>query len=302
MSQGGSVYVLHIDGVIGTNRTVYTIVGILKDLQKRLEDLIEMLSHNLDINKHSGIHPHIGVLDVIPFIPLANISFQELEKETIRWSHEMSKKFDLPVFFYGPIAAERAKRALHFFRKGGLDNLKVRMKEGLMPDAGPARLHSSLGASCVTVRNFMGAFNVNLDTQDLVHAKRLVDHILNIRRDQSKADHFKIANVKFLAWFIPEYNRCQISTNMYRLDELTLLQLYDFISRQADKFDLKVIGSELIGMIPEAGLRHESLSVTEVLNQLKLDSVRPFDLQKQVLEYQLKNITFADSDHSEEVV
>lgn len=293
------VFVLHVDGSRGTNRTVFTIVGVLSDLQRRLEALIKELAQRININNHAGIHPHIGVLDVIPFIPIANIAIDELKNKTIDWCLKISEKFDLPCFFYGELAKKEERRALYHFRKGGLERLKIRLEQGLKPDTGPLHLHSTLGASCVAVRDFMGAFNINLNTSDLSTAKELVKQILNKRQGYRGIEGANISNVKFLAWLIPEYNCCQISTNVYRLDEINLLELYLFVSEEAAKINIEVRGSELIGMIPKEALKNESVTLNEALERLKLDSVRPFDPKKQVLDYKLEHVQFIDDDHSE---
>lgn len=289
-TEKGKVYVLHTDIGLHANRTVFTIVGVLENVLYRIDKLFNYAIANFDINNHHGIHPRIGIIDVIPFIPLKNIDSEELIPIIKRWSQKLSMAISLPVFFYSKMAVSPQRRGLHYFRKNGIEGLAIRMSESLVPDYGPRNPHPLLGASCVTVRGFMGAFNINLNTKDLTLAKELQKRLLKIRNLGRRGKAPDLSEVKFLAWYMPEYHLCQMSTNIYNLQKVKLLELYKFIEEVAKGMGIQLKGAELIGMIPLAGICEGINNYKNALDYINLNSVRPFQEENQVLDFKLDDI------------
>ena len=292
VSLGGRVFVLHTDRGISTNRTVFTIVGKMDSLFEQLSILLNWAKEELNIGEHQGLHPRVGSLDVIPFIPMHNVNTSSLEDKVRTWSRQMAVEHGFPIFFYGQMATISKREGLHFFRKFGLNGLRKRLDEGLSVDAGPPKLHERLGASLVTVRNYMGAFNINVKTSNLSLVKKLA---AKLRSERKKGlNQLDTTCVKFMAWKIPEYGCCQVSTNIYDLNSVSLLELYQYVKNQAKGFDLVIDGSQLIGMIPLRGICPDNINLEEAFKELRLDSVVSFDSSLQVLDKVVQSLTWSE--------
>ena len=286
----GKLYLLHYDMGHDTNRSVLTIFGNVEILLDQLSELVAFCQDTFNIEEHQGIHPRIGILDVIPFIAISNISEDELKVRIVQWCNLINEKFQLPFFFYGNMAVAKNRRSLHYFRFKGINYLNERLDKGLTFDVG-IKTHSILGVSCVTVRDFMGAFNINLNTQDLFVARKLA---ARLRRLRDNGEILKLKDVKFLAWYISEYGCCQISTNIYDLKSITLFELYKIVSEHAKHYSLVLSGSELIGMIPSRGICPLEVDLDQALSLLKLNDVRPFSKESQIIENRLSSIQWDD--------
>ncbi len=282
LSYPGNVFVLNIDSGRHVNRTVFTIVGYLEQVLNQLVFLLEYTQENISIEIHEGVHPRIGLLDVIPFIPIQNIDSGQLVNRIGHWAEEVASSFDLPLFFYGSMSSNDSRKDLHFFRRGGLSRLNNLIASELKPDAGPLRIHNVLGASCITVRDFMGAYNVNLDSPNLDMARQLANRLKSLRDQKSKTD-LDLSRVKFLGWYIEDYDCCQISTNIYDLYNVKLFDIYNLVTEQAALFGLKVTGSELIGMIPRQGICSAKQDIQETLRTMNLGDKNEFRMEERIL-------------------
>ncbi len=281
-----AVYVLHRDIGRDANRTVFTIVGIAREVFSSIERLYLYSMKHLDISKHQGSHPRIGIIDVVPFIPIKNITEEDLTLMVRAFSKRISASFDVPIFYYGMLSSNHEQKTLHDLRKR---NLEESIGITIFPDKGTSKPHPQLGASCITVRKFMGAYNINLSTSNLKDAKALAQRIRK-NRNSSSAQDIDLSQVKFLGWYVEEYGCCQISTNIYDLSTVTLIELYRYVSKEAAAMSLAVMGSELIGMIPAAGIYKGFHSLDQVLEELGLDKVRSFDKKTQILDYRLEHL------------
>ncbi len=280
-----NVTLAHKDIGYDANRTVFTLLGETDNIFKVLEEVIAYAKCAFNIKNHQGTHPRIGVLDVIPFIPIRNISKEDLEKRVRLFCSKIGLDHDLPILYYGSLSTKANQKTLHQLRK---KSLAQTLGKTLVSDCGPQIPHPELGASCVTVRDFMLAYNINLKTQDLVTSKALAQHLLELRRaNQSPRD---LSQVKFLAWHVEEYGCCQISTNVYDIEAITMLELYEIVEEEAKAYDIELSGSELIGMAPWYGITRDSQNRNDVLEKLKLNSVRPFRKEEQVIDYFLEGM------------
>ena len=285
LNEESNVHVLHQDIGFDVNRTVLTIVGALDNLLDALEKVISYSIGQFNILTHSGTHPRLGILDVIPFIPLANISFRDLERSVITWSRAMSARYKLPFYFYGGLSSNRTNPPLSFFRKGyrlhdqGLFN-------HIPPDLGPHQLHPELGVSCATVREFMIAINFNLEKCTYSEARKFAAFLRKRRRHSSQLD---TSDVRFLAWQLEDLNVIQLSTNIYNIKAVSMLALYNYVKNEARQLGMDVSGSELIGLAPAIGIA-DSMTIEEAAFTMKLSSVKPFVKEIHILDLRLESI------------
>lgn len=271
-----------------TNRTVFTLTGAPKEMFFAMKDLFWFASEHLSISEVTGCHPFIGILDVIPFVALRNISRNSLIHSVDQFCRDVADQFQVPIFKYGYLH-EQAFLNLGPIRRGGIGRLEQKLqREDYKPDYGPRRIHPSLGATLIGVRDFMAAFNVNLQTSDMKKAKRIAKELLSIRNAQRQNQNplISLDSLRILAWYIPEYEICQISTNIYDLNALKLDEAFQLIDHVAHSFGVETCGSELIGMIPIKGLSREK-NLEDVIQETGLDSLHPFDPEKKILEIRL---------------
>jgi len=141
----------------------------------------------------------------------------------------------------------------------------------------------------------MLAYNINLDTNDLMIAKKIAHDLIALRESLTQRSSLDIRDVKFLGWSTPEYGCCQISTNIYDIEKVTMTELYQLVSEIAAIYDIAVTGSELIGLSPMNGITRDTSKLTEAAEMLGLDSVRAFDINTHVLEHRLSRLSLTDS-------
>ncbi len=275
-----NVTLVHQDIGYDANRTVFTLLGEVEAIFFVLEQLINYAQTAFDIRKHEGTHPRIGILDVIPFIPIKGITKETLEKRVKSFFEHVGTNHNLPILYYGSLSKRDNQKNLNQLRRKKIDQT---LGHSLLADCGPQVPHLSLGASCVTVRDFMLAFNINLNTQTLEAPKKLARHLIDLRSTQEGP--LDLTQVKFLAWYVDEYKCCQISTNIYDIGAVTMKELYELVQEEARQFNLEICGSELIGMTLWRGITRDISNKEYALSILRLDSVRPFQEETQVLDY-----------------
>lgn len=279
------VLVVHKDVGFDANRTVFTLLGEMESVFLAVDMAISYAVTSFEIASHEGTHPRIGILDVIPFIPIQGINQDELRESVKGFSTKIGKRYNLPILYYGSLSEREHQKTLHDLRRHSIEKT---LGQSIISDCGPQKPHPTLGASCVTVREIMIAFNINLDTKDLALSKRLAQQLLLLRRTQETVQD--ISQVKFLAWYVDEYQCCQISTNIYDIEAITMLDVYELVEEQAEIFDIKLKGSELIGMAPWRAITKSVELRDNDVSKLGLDSVRPFHIKHQVLDFFLEQL------------
>jgi len=231
------------------NRTVVTIVGEPKDVRQAAFELTERAMQLLDVNDHQGAHPYVGVVDVIPFVPLKNIT----EAEVIKLAHSLGKelwqKLKLPVYFYGDAAKIEERRELPYVRRGGFEALREEINDPhRKPDVGHG-LHVTAGAVSVGVRDFLIAFNINLETTDLDIAKSIAKNI----REKNGG----LPGIRALGVDLKSKNMTQVTINVVDHKKTPLKSLFDEVKKWAAEYNVEVAGSELVGLIPQAAVFDE---------------------------------------------
>jgi len=225
------------------NRTVVTILGEPKTVKQAAFELTERAMQLLDVNKHQGEHPFIGVVDVIPFIPIQGCTEDQVTKLAHDFGKDLWEKLQLPVYFYGEAAKKKERKELPYVRRGGYIALKHEINDPQrIPDMGKG-LHVTAGAVAVGVRDFLIAFNVNLNTRDLDIAKSIA---MNIREKSGG-----LLGVRALGVELKSRGITQVSINVVDHKTTSLKQVFDEVKKWAKEYQVEIIESEIVGMLPK---------------------------------------------------
>ena len=267
------VTILDVDPGADTNRTVVTLVGPPKPISEAIFKGIKLASEILDMSCHTGTHPRMGATDVCPFIPISGVT----DEECIEISREVAKRvgeeLEIPVFLYEKSATSPNRRKLPDIRKGEYEGLSDKLNDpDWVPDFGPKKVHSRAGATVMGCRDFLIAYNINLNTRDARIAtdiafelreagrskripntlsKNLLDGEIVRNKDGSPVKipgTFK--DVKGIGWYVENFNRAQISINFNNYKKSTVHDVFDEACRLAEIRGVRVTGSELVGLIP----------------------------------------------------
>ncbi|HID32475.1 MAG TPA: glutamate formimidoyltransferase, partial [bacterium (Candidatus Stahlbacteria)] len=310
------VYLLDFDPGEATNRTVVTFVGEPEPVLEAAFQAIKKASELIDMSKHKGAHARMGATDVCPFVPVSGVTVDDCVELSHRLGKRVGEELGIPVYLYEYAATRPERKNLATIRKGEYEGLPEKLKDPeWKPDYGPAEFNARSGATVIGCREFLIAYNINLNTKDrkLAHeialnireagrAKRDKDGKI-IRDEQGKA--IKIPGifkaVKAVGWYIEEYGLAQVSINFtnYKISPPHLV--FDECCRQAEKLGLRVTGSELVGLIPleailmagryylrkqgkSPGVPEEEL-IEIAVRSLGLDQLYPFEPEKKIIEY-----------------
>lgn len=249
------------------NRSVVTFIGSPEKVKQGAYNLTERALQLLDVREHQGAHPFIGVVDVIPFIPLRETTMNEAVILAHQLGEELWRDFKLPVYFYGEAARIAERKELPYVRKGGYQTLRNEIDDPhRKPDVGKG-LHVTGGAVAVGARDFLIAFNVNLDTTDRDLAKSIAK---NIREKDGG-----LPGVRALGLELASRGITQVSVNITNHRETSIKIVYDEIVEWAKEYKVKIIESELIGLIPASaafpGIK-ENLKLKNLNQNLILDN------------------------------
>lgn len=314
-----NVQLLDVDPGADTNRTVVTFVGEPQSVIDAAFLAIKKASEIIDMRNHSGAHARMGATDVCPLVPVSNISMEE----TVEWSKKLAKKvgseLDIPIFLYEHSAKSTDRSNLADIRQGEFEGMAEKIKQkAWRPDFGPQMVHETAGTTAVGARNFLIAYNINLNTMD---KKIATDIALDIRekgrfkRDKKgkvvRGEDGKILRVpgtlnacKAVGWYIDEYKQAQVSMNLVDFGITPPHIAFEEVRIQARKRGVRVTGSELVGLIPLQAMleigkfylakqrRSEGFPETDILQiavkSLGLDEVADFDPNEKIIEYQIK--------------
>jgi len=320
------VKLLDIDPGIATNRTVITFVGEPDQVIDAAFLLIKKASELIDMSKHSGEHPRFGATDVCPLVPISGITLEE----TATYAHKLGKRvgeeLGIPGYFYEKAAKEAKRTNLANCRSGEYEGLKDKLnKTEWKPDFGPAEYNSKVektGALAISARDFLIAYNVNLNTTSTRRANAIAFDIREagrIVREGNPATGKKVLDahgeplripgklkaVKGIGWYIDEYGIAQISYNLTNISITSMHVAFDETCKAADNRGLRVTGSELIGLIPLQAMldaadyylikQQRSLGISErekikiAVKSLGLDELKPFIPEEKIIEYLLED-------------
>ena len=263
------VKLLDVKADASHNRVVVTFVGEPQAAKQAAFNACKKAAELIDMEKHHGEHPRIGATDVIPFIPVKNMTMEECVQLADELAQEIAEKLEIPVYLYEEAAKIPARKALPDIRKGQYEGLKTEIsKPERQPDYGPARLHPSAGATVVGARQFLIANNINLDTSDVQIAKKIANCIREAKGG------YRYVRAMGVSVQVGGRDVAQVTINMVNYQGTPLFRVFETVKSEAARYGVNVIGSEIIGLTPMQAL----LDVAEFY--LRLDG---FD-RKQVLE------------------
>tara|TARA_Y100000748_G_C15498822_1_gene489234 strand:+ start:469 stop:2142 length:1674 start_codon:yes stop_codon:yes gene_type:complete len=323
ISSSDGVYLLNVDPGKATNRTVMTFVGEPDDVINAAFNAAKVASELIDMSKHNGEHPRFGAMDVCPLIPVSNITFKELVPYAHKLSKMISEKLNIPVYLYEKAAQNDERVNLANVRSGEYEGLEQKMKKSdWNPDYG-LKFNKKSGASAVGVRDFLIAYNINLNTKSTRLANAIAFDVREkgrIKRKghpvigeivydkQGKPENIpgSLKYVKAIGWYIEEFGIAQISMNLTNIDKTPIHVVFDEVCQKANLRGAKVTGSELVGLIPlksilDAGKyflkkQNRSLGIPEsdiidiAVESLGLNQVKEFSPYKNIIEYYLEDI------------
>jgi len=254
------------------NRLVVTFVGNRNSvLNAAIASALKAVKL-IDMNKHKGQHPRIGAVDVVPFIPVKNISLEDCVDLAKKFGKALAERSKVPVYLYGAAASKPERSDLDWIRLGDYEKLGEMMKQqDRKPDFGPRQPHPTAGATITGARKIMAGFNVNLGTQDLAIAKKI-----------AKAVHAKkggLTNVKAMAAEIPKKKTTQIGMSIYDSEKTPLYRVFELIKIEAERYNVPIVGSEFNGVAPLQAILDIAAYYMKIDN-LNMDRVLEVAIQK----------------------
>jgi len=316
------VRLLDVDPGKATNRTVVTFVGSPGPVIEAAFLAVKTAADLIDMRKHKGEHPRFGATDVCPLVPVAGITMEETVDYARKLAKRIGEELKIPVYCYENAAFNKKRRDLAYVRSGEYEGLPEKLKhaEG-KPDFGPAAMNEKTGAIAVGARNFLVAYNVNLNTTSTRRANAIAYDVRERGRVKRKGNPItgkivkdaegnplyvpgSLKAVKAIGWYIEEYGIAQISMNLTDISITPLHEAFDEVCRKADARGIRVTGSELVGLIPlkamlDAGryfLRKQQRSsgvpdselIKITVKSLGLDDLYPFKPEEKIIEYILE--------------
>ena len=316
------VMLLDVDPGKATNRTVVTFVGQPDAVIEAAYLAIKKAAELIDMSKHKGEHPRMGATDVCPLIPVSGITMEETILYAQKLGKRVGEELEIPVYLYESAQPNKLRNNLSVIRAGEYEGFfdKIKLPEW-KPDFGPAKFNAKCGATVIGARDFLIAYNVNLNTKSVRLANSVAFDVREAGRVKREGDKVtgkvlkdadgndiripgSLKAVKAIGWFIEEYNVAQISMNLTNYKTTSVHQAFDEVCRSAQSRGLRVTGSELVGLIPLSAMldagkhylqkQNRSIGVSEqelihiAVKSLGLDELAPFDPEKKIIEYKLR--------------
>jgi glutamate formiminotransferase/formiminotetrahydrofolate cyclodeaminase len=317
------VSLLDVDPGATTNRTVVTLVGSPDAAVEAAFRGIKKAAELIDMRKHKGAHPRMGATDVCPFIPVSNVSWEEAIECAKKLGKRVGEELSIPVYLYEKAAKDKSKSNLAVIRAGEYEGFAEKIKKPeWKPDFGPAKLNEKAGATAIGAREFLVAYNVNLNTKSVRRANSVAFDVREQGRFKTedatpsgkkvldkKGEPVRIPgmlkHVKAIGWFVKEYGIAQVSMNLTNIGETPLHAAFDACVESAIKRGLRVTGSEIVGMVPKKCLTDagryflqkqkwsEGASEEELIDiavrSMGLSELKPFDPKEKVIELKIES-------------
>ena len=319
------VALLDVDPGATTNRTVVTFVGSPEGAVEAAFRAIQKAAELIDMRKHKGAHPRMGATDVCPFVPVSNVSWEE----AIACAQELAKRvgdeLNIPVYLYERAAKDKSRSNLSVIRTGEYEGFFEKIKQPeWKPDFGPAVFNEKSGATVIGARDFLVAYNVNLNTKSVRRANSVAFDVRENGRIKTEdgtpsgkpvldenGEPVRIPgtlkHVKAIGWYVEEYGIAQVSMNLTNIEETPLHAAFDACAEAASKRGLRVTGSEIVGMVPkkclvDAGryfLRKQNWSegaaeeelIDIATRSMGLSELRLFDPREKVIEFKIESVS-----------
>ncbi len=313
------VKLLHIDIGKAANRTVMTFVGEPKQVCEAAFEAIKTASELINMSKHTGRHPRMGATDVCPFVPIANISMEETINYVQILAEKVGAPLQIPIYLYEHSQKNALRNNLSIIRSGEFEGWQEKIKLAeWQPDFGPSVLNQKAGATVIGAREFLVAYNINLNTKDAKIANNIAKEVrasgkmITIKNEDGRLEKKRILGklkyLKAIGWYIEDYQKAQVSMNITNPYETKMHTVFDTVKAIAESFGVTATGSELIGMVPlqflkEAGMYYlqkenkssNHLSEREILEYavraMGLNELKPFVLEDRIIEYAMEKQT-----------
>ena len=316
------VALLHVDPGAATNRTVVTFAGPPAAVVEAAFRAIRAAGELIDMRQHTGEHPRMGATDVCPLVPISGITLEEAAAWSRTLAERVGRELGIPVYLYEAAQSDPRRKNLAVIRSGEYEGLAARMtRPEWRPDFGPHEFNARSGATVIGARDFLVAYNVNLNTTSTRRANAVAFDVREAGRPQREGDRITgkvvtdrsgqpvmipgtLKAVKAIGWYIPEYGIAQVSMNLTDISVTPLHVAFNEVCRCAEARGLRVTGSELVGLVPLASLldagRHflrkqqRSAGVSEAelvkiaVRSMGLDELAPFNPEERVIEYRLR--------------
>lgn len=319
------IKLLDVDPGKATNRTVVTFVGEPEQVVEAAFRAIKKASEVIDMRHHKGEHPRFGATDVCPLVPVANITMEEVVKYAHKLAERVGNELKIPIYCYENAAFNEKRKNLANCRSGEYEGLKKKLAEPeWKPDFGPAQFNATAGATAVGARDFLVAYNVNLNTTSVRRANAIAFDIREKGRKKREGNPItgklvkdekgnpvmipgSLKACKAIGWFIEEYGVAQISINLTNISITPVHIAFEEACKKAQERGLRVTGSELVGLIPKKAMidagkyflrkQNRSVGVSEseiikiAIKSLGLDDLKPFNPKEKIIEYLLEDTT-----------
>src|SRR5213596_1688893 len=317
------VSLLDVDPGASTNRTVVTFVGGPDAAVEAAFHGIQKAAELIDMRKHKGAHPRMGATDVCPFIPVSNVSWEEAIACARKLGKRVGDELRIPVYLYEKAAKDKSRANLSVIRAGEYEGFFQKIKQPeWKPDFGPAIFNEKSGATVIGVRDFLVAYNVNLNTKSVRRANSVAFDVREQGRVKtvdgtpwgkpvldSSGEPLRelgmLKHVKAIGWFVKEYGIAQVSMNLTNIEETPLHAAFNACVKTAAKRGLRVTGSEIVGMVPKKclvdagryflrkqrwseGVSEEEL-IDMAIRSMGLGELKPFDPKEKVIELKIES-------------
>ena len=240
--------VLDVQSDATHNRSVFTLAGDAAAMTAGIPKLFEGAIAAIDLTTHKGEHPRMGAVDVTPFIPIDGVTMNECVALAKTIAQDVAARFSLPVFLYEEASTNPERKNLEDIRRGEFEGLAAKMaKPGWAPDFGPAAPHPTAGASVIGARMPLIAYNINLDTNRLDVAKKIAAAI--------RMSSGGLRYVKAMGIALEDRGLVQVSMNLTNYEKTPIFRVFDLVKREAARYGVNVIESEIVGLVPAAALR-----------------------------------------------
>ncbi len=317
------VALLDVDPGATTNRTVVTFVGSPEGGVEAAFRAIQKAAELVDMRKHKGAHPRMGATDVCPFVPVSNVSWEEAVACAQQLAKRVGDELNIPVYLYERAAKDKSRSNLSVIRTGEYEGFFEKIKQPeWKPDFGPAVFNKKSGATVIGARNFLVAYNVNLNTKSVRRANSVAFDVRENGRIKTEdgtpsgkpvldenGEPVRILgmlkHVKAIGWYVEEYGIAQVSMNLTNIEETPLHAAFDACAEAAGKRGLRATGSEIVGMVPkkclvDAGryfLRKQKWSegaaeeelIDIAIRSMGLSELKPFDPKEKVIEFKIES-------------
>ena len=245
--RGAGAWLLDVKPDAAHNRTVYTFAGTPLDVKAAALALVSTALGAIDLRQHSGEHPRIGAVDVIPFVPIEDVSMADCVALAREVAGELANRHKLPIFLYEEAATSPARRNLEDIRRGEFEGLAAKLQQPeWRPDFGPSTPHPSGGATVVGARMPLIAYNINLATNRIDVARKIA---AAIRHSSGGLRHVKAMGVE-----LTERGIVQVSMNLTNFEKTPIFRVFELVRREAARYGVVVLESEIIGLVPSAAL------------------------------------------------